>query len=333
MEILEKNGYAVTLKEYGSFFELCHQIFAIDHCYYHAHDFLAMALGTVLRIFRKYIFIKDYHQLLLPPIISNTADRKINFYEQPETWGVSLAERDENRFEKIVELVPEGVKNILDIGCGTGELVLRLQRKMKSRTHIVEVDRSATALSKCNADVGKISADINALPFKDKTFDLVICAEVLEHLSTTAMRDAINKIKKISSKYVIIGVPNNENLAFSMYKCYECGNKFHINLHKRSFKLGKMKKLFFPELNLKKYVFGGAERVYYNNILLWVKQNIAGVWLRKINTLCPFCGAQQKFQGLKERNAISWRCDTWNKRIRQRTGSQQSHIMALYAKD
>lgn len=330
MEILEKNGYDVTLKEYRSFFELCHQIFAIDHCYYHAHDFLAMALGMVLGIFKKYIFIKDYHQLLLPPIMEHAAEKAVNFYEQQETWTNTLTQRDDDRFKKILELVPDRVYRVLDAGCSTGEFASRLKKKLAGPAFIVGVDKSIAALRASDNGFAKVLVKINELSFKDEAFDLVVCAEILEHLGTQVIKEALGAVKKASRKYIIISVPNGENLYFSMCKCYNCGRKFHVNYHQRSFYLNKIKKIFLPEFRLVKYMLGGSERIYYNNFLLWIKQNIAGVWLHKNSTLCFFCGKPQRFQGMTERNAISWRCDKWNKKIREKIKSRQSHIIALY---
>jgi ubiquinone/menaquinone biosynthesis C-methylase UbiE len=78
---------------------------------------------------------------------------------------------------------------ILDVGCGTGEIALRLA-DMFPRATIVGVDiiEAHLELARRRSNHGDRvqfqTADAFALPFDDKSFDLVICRHVLQSIPT-----------------------------------------------------------------------------------------------------------------------------------------------------
>ena len=79
----------------------------------------------------------------------------------------------------------------LDIGCGPGQIVLKLARKLKL-WKFVGVDRSANMITQARANlasVGEAAGRVefledngNHLAFADASFDFVICNSVLHHL-------------------------------------------------------------------------------------------------------------------------------------------------------
>lgn len=66
---------------------------------------------------------------------------------------------------------------ILDIGCGTGAALLYLAQF----GNVIGVDKSDEALKFAKTRGKVIKGDIANLPFGDKTFDLVVCLDVLYH--------------------------------------------------------------------------------------------------------------------------------------------------------
>jgi SAM-dependent methyltransferase len=76
--------------------------------------------------------------------------------------------------------------DILDVGCGTGEITARLA-ELYERASLVGVDLIAghleTARTRCSAFAGRVAfreADAFALPFPDAAFDLVVCRHMLQ---------------------------------------------------------------------------------------------------------------------------------------------------------
>lgn len=348
IKILENNGYQVDLIKYFPSVKASYPIKAIKKIFsfkkaiiqliknpcqfYHSHDLLGILIGNVASYFARGRYIRDYHELLLPPLNKKMLEEASDynkhhtfFYNQNDCWEEKISENDLDRIEKTVSLIPKGIKSILDIGCGSGDLANGLGKKYE----IVGLDISRKALELLN--VPSIIATASRLPFKSSSFDLIICTELIEHLPYSLYRDVLGEIIRVADRYIIIGVPNKEQLTLSMCTCYVCKRKFHINYHLRSFALETLKDLLQPSYSIARHSLCGTERVYYHWLLLAIKQHIAGVWLRKATTICFYCGTPQRKIGNPERNAITWFCDRKNKRKKEkRNFTDKRHIIILY---
>ncbi len=116
---------------------------------------------------------------------------------------ISLKINDSNA--SIISILPS-FSCALDVGCGTGELMLFLKKK---GAKIRGVDISSKALSvakKRGLNVKKVDLD-EGLEFSSNSFDLVICNQVLMHVFNPSF--IISEMKRVSKKYVLINVPNH----------------------------------------------------------------------------------------------------------------------------
>ncbi len=52
-----------------------------------------------------------------------------------------------------------------------------------------------------------VVADVRHLPFKDNSFDSVLCCEVLEHIPYQDVPQALSELKRVSQQHVIISLP------------------------------------------------------------------------------------------------------------------------------
>lgn len=103
---------------------------------------------------------------------------------------------------------PLRMKTILDVGCGEGFTLKKLEEKKIGKKN-EGIDYSADAIKigkKLYPGLELSKGDVYGLKFKDNNFDLSICTEVLEHLTDPA--SAVAEIKRVSGKYIIFSVPN-----------------------------------------------------------------------------------------------------------------------------
>ena len=97
--------------------------------------------------------------------------------------------------------------SLLDAGCGEGEALARLGDQAPERTAAVDLDRDAVALTQNRlpgVDVSRHS--IEALPFEDDSFDLVLCLEVLEHVPEPGA--ALAELARVCSGRIVLSVPD-----------------------------------------------------------------------------------------------------------------------------
>ena len=228
-------------------------------------------------------------------------------YEFSDYWKTTkLDVYMKEKIDIISKIIPKDVKNILDAGCGNGITTNVLSQKY----YVTGVDRSKYALSqvKCQR---KINCAIEELDYHRNSFDLILCSEVLEHLSDNDFPKVAGKIKELSRKYILVTTPNAETLRKRFSKCHQCGHQFNVYYHFRSFNKRKLKKTF-NEYNLTFLTTCGRQYEYYNNFLAYIKQAFGKNWfVTNEKFLCPVCENGKDMESRP--NFISSLCDYLNK--------------------
>lgn len=100
-------------------------------------------------------------------------------------------------------------KNILDVGCGWGQ-PMKIMQLNKHGFHVIGVDifRPYLIEAKRNKTHNEyVLCDVRKLPFKQKSFDTVLCMEVIEHLEKEEAIRLIEDMEKIARKKIIITTP------------------------------------------------------------------------------------------------------------------------------
>jgi len=111
-----------------------------------------------------------------------------------------------NTFYKMVK--PLRANSILDVGCGEGFTLKKLEEKKIGKMN-EGIDYSSDAIKigkKIYPELNLKNGDVYKLDYKDNSFDLSICTEVLEHLENPTK--AVEEIRRVTSKYIVFSVPN-----------------------------------------------------------------------------------------------------------------------------
>jgi len=119
---------------------------------------------------------------------------------------------------QINEIFLHNPESILEIGIGNG-FVSDFLRKKGFDVTTLDIDKTL--------DPDVVGSVLN-IPFSDKTFDLVACFEVLEHLPYDDFTKALNEIRRVCCRYSIISLPDINRVC-----------RFNIEIPK----LGEIKKL------------------------------------------------------------------------------------------
>lgn len=167
------------------------------------------------------------------------------FYE--EVAGRQLDQRTtrgiEYRNQTIARRVGRAPVSVLEIGPGEGWLVRRL---LGAGHRVVTTDLSRRWLERLpsarDPQLLRVQANAFHLPFRDGLFDVVIAAEVLEHLPGPG--DAAREVRRVLKPggRFIATVPYREELRPVI--CAHCGQLFERNGHLNSFSETTLTELF-----------------------------------------------------------------------------------------
>ena len=211
----------------------------------------------------------------------------MDYYEQKELWDRELTNQEIERIDIIKKFILDDVESILDAGCGNGAIANSLVG-----FDVTAMDRSVEAL-KYVKNAKKIQGSLDNIPFKDNSFDLVICSDVLEHLPEDTYKKTIAELKRVSKKYILIISPNNEDLCANQSKCIKCGTVFHMNWHINSFCIDDIICDFRDDFAPVLYSFFGDKWASEPSIKYTLARTTGRGYKHWENAICPMCGSKQ----------------------------------------
>lgn len=97
-------------------------------------------------------------------------------------------------------------KNVLEVGCGEGYL----------SDHLLRSVPTIQSLEACDLSLDRVPLDLKSrinfrigsayeLPYESRSFDLVVCCEVLEHLSEP--QRALAELCRVTRRFVLLSTP------------------------------------------------------------------------------------------------------------------------------
>jgi SAM-dependent methyltransferase len=90
-------------------------------------------------------------------------------------------------------------QRVLDVGCGKGFLLFELTQVVPG-LHVAGIDISAYALAHAKPEVRRtlVRGDCAALPWADRSFDLVISLNTLHNLTPPRLKAALQDVQRVS---------------------------------------------------------------------------------------------------------------------------------------
>jgi len=155
---------------------------------------------------------------------------------------------------KIAGLRPR--MNVLDVGCGRGEMVF-LSARLGAKTYGIDYSSSAISIAEGMKEKRKeawasnanfIVGDAKALPFGDNHFDVVFLLDVIEHVSgheSKLIFKEIRRVLKPGAKIIMHTTPNRLKtrygyLFYMLYRTLFRGAPF-VHPYVQNYKESKMK--------------------------------------------------------------------------------------------
>ncbi len=209
------------------------------------------------------------------------------YFDQPDLWNRPLTGQEKERLRLVYETWPAGVKSVLEVGCGSGNLL----NGVTWGPECVGLDYSIVAAVQVKWPV--IQGDISDLPFVDNQFDLVICSDVLEHIPLSKLDAAVSEVKRCSKEHILILSPINEDLFQNQVTCRTCKCSFHPNGHIHSFSRRDLQTRLLPEFNIQRYTYLGDAWRHTNLIATALERTWDSEAPSIDEAMCPQCGQRQ----------------------------------------
>ncbi len=151
----------------------------------------------------------NWNANVVPPKVPSTHINSMLVDEaQAERWTVRALARIDivARINVFKELIPDDVKNVLEVGCGSGYNLLALNC-INQKLELTGVDILDYAIKQATERVKKAAIIVRAnalyLPFS-KEFDLVMACGYLDWIKVNSVNQAVNEIVRVSRKYILV---------------------------------------------------------------------------------------------------------------------------------
>jgi len=232
------------------------------------------------------------------------------------------------RIAAIDLLVPPSTLSIIDIGCGAGDVITALSANRTNLT-AVGVDPAMEAIRHLAGS--RAQALLPFLPFSNRQFDMVLCLEVLEHLSDRLFRSSLHEMGRLARFHAIVGVPYREDLNRLQVRCANCGLKSHAYGHLRSFGKSEMMNLL-PGFVLDRFILTGLVQRSPAPVAVSLAQRLADLHHSPADHSCPHCHRYLSAASTKPR-PVRWAARRFIAFVTALSPARPYWLIALYRRE
>lgn len=196
------------------------------------------------------------------------------------------SDREKARIGSLFSLVPQSGKLALDVGARDGYLSRLLSQRFD---RVIALDLEMPTVT--GPGIEPVAGNVAALQFDDNTFDVVLCAEVLEHIPSHMLERACSELRRVARHAIVIGVPYKQDLRCGRTTCAACGKQNPPWGHVNSFDERRLATLFrgLPPTEFS-YVGTNFEHTnFVSSILMDFAGNPYGTYEQE--EPCVYCGA------------------------------------------
>lgn len=192
-------------------------------------------------------YVANYETIAADHLAASSCS-KSNPWIDEEIWEM-MEKSTANLVQKYATRVQSHTKSlrILDVGVGLGRLLTRIQTALGSSAGLHGMDVSLNYLKIAKQQHPRVVlAKIEDMPYRSRSFDIVTCTDVLEHVID--LNHAISQILSVIKPggYLIVRVPNKEDLSPYLKETYPYGLA-----HLRNFDEWSMRLLFEKVMGVK----------------------------------------------------------------------------------
>lgn len=130
------------------------------------------------------------------------------------------SEGDKARVQDLLRLLPAAPESVLDVGTRDGYIANRIAA---SAGQVVALDLEPLRVKDPRPNLHAVQGTGAALPFRDGTFEGVLCSEVLEHVPAGILGQVCRELGRVARRFMLIGVPFRQDLRLGRPRCSACG--------------------------------------------------------------------------------------------------------------
>lgn len=229
------------------------------------------------------------------------------------------------RTEDLLRLIPGCGGRVLDVGAREGHFSRLLAARFD---RVIALDLEKPDIDHPNVDC--VMGDATQLQFERGHFDLVFCAEVLEHIPPDLMPRACAEMERVSRRYLLIGVPYRQDLRHGRTLCPHCSFRNPPWGHVNTFDEASLMALF-PSSSSRHVSFVGTGAEGTNSLAAWLDE-LAGhpYGTYEQEEPCVKCGGQIRASRHSLLRKVPAKLSMWAHSTTARSSKRPNWIHVLF---